>query len=295
MNKELRTYKDTMFRMLFKDKVNLLSLYNALNGTHHTDPDELEVVTLENAVYMNMKNDVAMVLDNTLSLYEHQSTLNSNMPLRSLFYVSKELQAWTRNEDLYSSSMIRIPAPVFVMFYNGTKVTEDVWEQRLSDMFLRQDAEANLELTVKCYNVRAGHNRKLLAACRTLGEYALYVERIRTYAKDNPLEEAVERAITECIDEGILADFLKKNRTEAMEVCLYEYDEEKHIKNERRLAFEEGLEQGEKRGLERGIETLILDNLEEGRTEETILCKLQKRFALDEKQAKFYFEKMKCI
>ena len=75
----VKQYKDTVFRLLFKEKDKLLELYNAVNNTHHTDPEELEVVTLENAVYMSMKNDVSCLLDMRIQLYEQQSTVNPNM------------------------------------------------------------------------------------------------------------------------------------------------------------------------------------------------------------------------
>lgn len=64
-------------------------------------------------------------------------------------------------------------------------------------------------------NINRGHNQKLLDACKTLKDYAEYTARVREYAKVMPLEAAVEQAITECIRENILADFLKKNRAEA--------------------------------------------------------------------------------
>ena len=87
-----RKYKDTVFRMLFTDRKNLLSLYNAVNGSSYEDPDALEIVTLENAIYMGMKNDLAFIVDTGLFLYEHQSTYNPNMPLRDLFYIAGEYQ-----------------------------------------------------------------------------------------------------------------------------------------------------------------------------------------------------------
>lgn len=114
-----RNYKDTVFRMLFNDKENLLSLYNAVNGTVYADVENLEITTLENAVYMNYKNDISFVFDFRLMVYEHQSTLNPNMPLRDLIYVTKVLQGRIRNENLYSKILVRIPAPKFVVFYNG--------------------------------------------------------------------------------------------------------------------------------------------------------------------------------
>ena len=103
-----RNYKDTVFRMLFSDKKNLLSLYNAVNSRDYTNPDDLEIVTLENAIYMGMKNDLAFIIDTNLYLYEHQSTYNPNMPLRDLFYISSEYQKMLDQKSLYSSSLQKI-------------------------------------------------------------------------------------------------------------------------------------------------------------------------------------------
>ena len=58
-----RRYKDTIFRMLFSDKKNLLELYNAVSGRNYDNADDLQIVTLENAVYMGMKNDLAFLLN----------------------------------------------------------------------------------------------------------------------------------------------------------------------------------------------------------------------------------------
>ena len=120
-----RDYKDTLFRLLFQDRDRLLSLYNAVNGTSYASSEELTVVTLENAVYMNMKNDVAFLVDFQLNLYEHQSTWNPNMPLRNLFYAAKEYQTLTRDQSLYAPQLVKIPTPNFVVFYNGDKEIGD--------------------------------------------------------------------------------------------------------------------------------------------------------------------------
>ena len=106
-----KKYKDTVFRMLFSDRKNLLSLYNAINGTGYADPEKLEIVTLENAIYMGMKNDLAFIIDTNLFLYEHQSTYNANMPLRDLFYIAGEYQKLVDHKSLYSSALQKIPAP----------------------------------------------------------------------------------------------------------------------------------------------------------------------------------------
>ena len=116
-----RKYKDTVFRMLFSDRKNLLSLYNAINETSYTDAAQLEIVTLENAIYMGMKNDLAFIINTNLFLYEHQSTYNPNMPLRDLFYISSEYQKMVDWKSLYTSTRLRIPTPNFIVFYNGTE------------------------------------------------------------------------------------------------------------------------------------------------------------------------------
>ena len=248
-----RNYRDSLFRMLFKDKENLLSLYNALNKTDYTDVEGLEITTLENAVYMNYKNDVSFMFDFELMLYEHQSTVNPNMPLRDLFYVADILQKRTYNKDLYSSSLIRIPSPRFVVFYNGTDHLPERQTLRLSDSYEKELENPELELTVTMYNINPGYNEEIMGACRTLKEYAMYVERVRNYAKQLPLAEAVKKAVDECIAEGILSEFLRKNRAEAIKVSIYEYDEELHLKT----LYEEGVEDGRKLGLEQGENRLV--------------------------------------
>ena len=243
-----RNYKDSLFHMLFNDKENLLSLYNALNKTDYTDVDMLEITTLENAVYMNYKNDVSFVFDFELMLYEHQSTVNPNMPLRDLFYVADILQRRTYDKDLYSSKLIRIPSPRFVVFYNGTEPRPERQTLKLSDAYEKKQENLELELTVTVYNINLGFNEEIKDSCRTLKEYAMYVERVRTYAKQMSLAEAVEKAVDECIAEGILSDFLKKNKAEAIKVSIYEYDEELHFKT----LYEEGVENGRKLEREQG-------------------------------------------
>ena len=266
-----RNFKDTIFRMLFKDKENLLSLYNALNGTDYTDVSGLEVTTLENAVYMNYKNDVSFVFEHELMLYEHQSTVNPNMPLRDLFYVTDILQKRTYNKDLYSSKLIPIPAPRFVVFYNGMDYQPERQTLKLSDAYEKWQENPELELTVTMYNINYGCNREIMDACRTLKEYAMYAERVRTYVKQMPLKEAVERAIEECIEEGILTDFLRENKAEAIKVSIYEYDEELHFKTLRDEGYESGYAEGHKAGLEQGeshLADLLQKIMDTGRSED---------------------------
>ena len=154
-----RKFKDTVFRMLFSDKENLLSLYNAINRSVYENPEDLEIVTLENAIYMGMKNDLAFIIDTNLFLYEHQSTYNPNMPLRDLLYISAEYQKIVDHKSLYSSVLQKIPAPYFIVFYNGTEKEEDRWENSLSEAYENLTGEPKLELKVITLNNCASHSR----------------------------------------------------------------------------------------------------------------------------------------
>ena len=242
-----RTYKDFVFRMLYSRKEELLSLYNALNGTDYQDPEQLEVTTLENAIYMNMKNDVSFLLDAEMMLYEHQSTWNPNMPLRDLIYITRLLEKYVNRESLYASTPVRIPAPHFVVFYNGSSdVSEDVI-LKLSDAFEERKGshlerkEPELELKVHFLNINQGYNEELMERCRTLREYSEFVARIRRYAAgETAIEEAVDRAVTECIAEGILADFLRSQRAEVVAVSIFEYNEEEELKKFGRAEYRSG-------------------------------------------------------
>ena len=256
-----RNYKDSIFRMLYLDENELLSLYNAVNGTNYTDVKNLEINTLQNAIYMNMKNDVSFLFNFQVNLYEHQSTVNPNMPLRDLIYVSKLLQNIVRDCDLYGSTLVKIPAPRFVVFYNGTEKQPERKVYKLSDAFTKKQDKPELELIVTVLNINAGNNAEILENCRTLREYMQYTDKVRAYASQMPIEEAVECAITECIKEGILAEFLMKNRAEAMEVSIFEYNEELHLANLRREGYEEGMEQGIQQGIQRGKALDILELL----------------------------------
>ena len=217
-----RKYKDTIFRWIFSILENLLSLYNAVTGKNYQNPEDLEIVTLENAIYMGMKNDLAFVLEMGLYLYEHQSTYNPNIPLRDLFYIASEYQDLVDEKSLYSSGIQKIPTPNFLVFYNGTdRDVPDRMELRLSDAFENPTQDPALELKVTMLNINAGHNEELMNNCHVLWEYAQYVARVRKYAAELPLNEAVELAITECISEGILAEFLQHNRAEVYKVSIW--------------------------------------------------------------------------
>ena len=247
-----RNYKDTVFRMLFSDRKNLLSLYNAVNQRDYKNPEDLEIVTLENAIYMGMKNDLAFIVDTNLYLYEHQSTYNPNMPLRDLFYICSKYQKLVDKKSLFSSTLQKIPAPNFIEFYNGSTVIADCTELRLSSAFEHLSGEPKLELVVTVLNVNEGHNADLMQHCSMLKEYSQYVARVRHYASDMPLNEAVKHAVDECIREGILAEFLTRNRNEVISMSIFEYDKELEEKKLRKAEYEYGFSEGEKSGIAKG-------------------------------------------
>jgi len=276
-----RDYKDTVFRMVYRQKEKLLELYNALNGTGYDNPDELEVYTLENAIYMNIKNDVSILLDSVLTLYEQQASVNPNMPLRDLMYVARQLEKYVRDKPVYSSKLIRLPVPKFVIFYNGTRRQPEKQILKLSDAYLKETAEPELELKVTMFNINPGYNRELMGRCQTLREYSAYVARVREHAKKLPLEAAVRCSVEECIKEGILTEFLQEQKSEVIAMSIFEYNEEIELKKIREAEYELGLEEG----MRQGVKALIETCRDFGCTREEILQRLMDLFGISAKEA----------
>ena len=262
-----RLYKSRLFVMIFEEKKKLLELYNAVSGKHYEDPELLEINTLDNAIYMSMKNDVSFLIDARLALYEHQSTYSPNLPLRFFLYLADLYSDMIRNVNLYSSKKVQLPTPHFVVFYNGERTQPDRKILKLSDLYSVVEKEYKLNLEVLMLNINSGHNPELMEACHTLWEYAEYTNRVRTYAKEMAVDKAVEQAVIECIQEGILKEFLEKNKAEAMKVSIYEYDEERHIRQEREEAWEEGREAV--------LQSLIRKKLEKGKSLREIADELE--------------------
>lgn len=249
--------------MLFKDKGRLLELYNAVSGRSYSDPGELEIVMLESAVYMGMRNDLSFLIDLNLNLFEHQSTVNPNMPLRFLQYVSAEYEKIISSDELHREKLVRIPTPHFVVFYNGLAPCEEETQLKLSDAFHTKEDKPELELWVQVLNINRGFNEDLKGQFRTLREYMEYVGKVRTYAKDMPLDAAVNRAVDECIRQGVLKEFLQQNRAEVTKMSIFEYDDEAVKRVLRKDAFEDGMEAGMETGKAIGHAEATLDLLEE--------------------------------
>ena len=160
-------YKDRLFRKIFgyeKYKGNLLSLYNALNGTKYTNPDDLEITTIDEAIWMGMKNDVSCIINCNMALYEHQSSYSPNMPLRGLMYFGKLYNKYVKvnKQNIYGSKLVKIPTPQYYVFYNGERDYPDRIELKLSDAFQKEGKEGDFQWTAIMLNINFGKNKKLV-------------------------------------------------------------------------------------------------------------------------------------
>ena len=263
-----RTYKDSLFCMTFREKKDLLSLYNALNGTSYENPEDLQINTLENALYITVKNDVSCMIGCSLNLYEHQSTYNPNMPLRGMIYFAQLYNEYAekRKLNLFSSTLQKIPTPKYVVFYNGMADEPDRQILKLSDAF--QTAGGCLECEAVMLNINYGHNQELMEKCRRLEEYAVFVATVRKYAvmENVSLTEAITRAMDECIASGILEDILVEQRSEVYMYILEAFDKEIY---ERDLKAE-GIAEGRIEGAYSKLREMVQKKLKKGQTPEEI-------------------------
>ena len=263
---ENRNHKDSLFIDLFcKDqksgKENFISLYNALHQTNlDLKTTTLEEVNIENILYMALSNDIAMLVDDRLIvLVEHQSTINENMPLRLLEYVSRIYEQLVPSEDRYEKKMITIPYPEFYVFYNGTEEYPVENELRLSDAIIlpedkyASDKKISLEILVKVININIDKENPILKQCRALQEYSTLIELIRENKRQNP-KAPLEKALSKAINDGILEEYLKRKSTEVRNMLIAEYSYETDIKVQRREAFRLGKEEGVNIGRVEGAE-----------------------------------------
>lgn len=206
-----RNYKDLVFRKIFHDKEKLLSLYNALNHSHYEDPELLHITTLENAVYLSLQNDLSFVVDFDLWFFEHQSTLNPNMPYRFLLYLASEYSKLNTDDLLYSNKLQMLDTPHFVVFYNGTDPLPEYSTLKLSSAYRNKEETPQLE-------------------------YAQFVAEVRKQAKVYPNRQAIVQAVDVCIKKDILKEFLLENKKEVIDMVFFEYDAEA----EKRVIYKDG-------------------------------------------------------
>ena len=230
-------HKDRVFKFLFGNPANkawTLTLYNAVNGSHYTNPDDITFNTIEDAVYLGMKNDVSFIIVDELNLWEHQSSYNPNMPMRFFLYAAKLYEKYIAGSNYYpySSMLQSAPCPKCICFYNGTANQPERAILKLSDAF---GGEGDIELRVTMLNINYGKNKALMEACAPLNEYAWLVDTIRRYQRElKDLEAAVDAALGEMPDEFMIKKFLLLNKAEVKGMFLTEYDQEKVLEQERR-------------------------------------------------------------
>ena len=257
-----RQYQDRLFKAIFEREEHkdwLLSLYNALNGSFYTDPSAIEINTIEGIIYVTMKNDISFLIDSQLNLYEQQSSYNPNMPLRGLMYFSQLYQKYIskQRKDIYSSALLKIPTPQFIVIYTGSTELDDVKELKLSDSFEVPDTSGRFEWTATVVNISKGHSLKLLEQCPPLRDYAVYVSRIKgNVAAGMTKEDAVNEAMEYSIEHNLLNGYFLEQKMEVLNMSLTEFDQEEYDRNR----FNDGKEAGIAIGIAEGERKNALQN-----------------------------------
>ena len=240
-------YKDRLFRAIFDDLEHrewLLSLYNAVNNSHYTNVEDLEVTTLDDVIYTKMKNDISFLLNSQMSLYEHQSSYSPNLPLRGFLYYADLLRLKYHDKKLYSTSRLNIATPNYVVFYNGPQDIGEKQILKLSDSFeipVKNEDEI-YEWTCTMLNINKGKNEKLMESCKALKDYLEYVSMVRgNLLSGEDLNTAVENALDEAVSRNFLNGYFEKYRARIKSMSLTEYDEEEAKKVYHDEGYMEGM------------------------------------------------------
>ena len=236
-------YKDSFFKLIFGDNPEYaLALYNAVNRSNYTDVENLKIVTLKDALFIGMKDDTAFIFHDVLSIFEHQSSYNPNMPLRGLGYFSDSYKeyiemAFDDKRAIYSSRLMHIPAPQYYVLYNGPRDIDD-HTLKLSDAY---DGTGDIEIKAHLININKEKNSDLLQLCEPLRAYSEVVFRVRRN-KARGLNDvaAVREAVNSCIEDGILVDILRRERARVENILISGISVEDFI-DLRQKEFEEDL------------------------------------------------------
>ena len=299
-----RNFKDTLFRKIFDNKKDLLSLYNALNDTEHTDENQIVINTIENAIYIGYKNDISFVIDSELNLYEHQSSVNKNMPIRGLIYLTELYKGYIERNGLriYNETPVKLPFPRYIVFYNGRDGEPERRVMPLSDSYMTNDSnkdqEPCLELKALLININYGCNKEIMNKCQKLMEYSQLIALIRKHydelvekytklgihkSKKEIFAEAVSLAIEEAIRNNILKEILRNNKAEVTNMLLTEFDEKDYIEGVKeeseRRGEQRGRAEGEKRGEQLTKIIQIIKKVKKAKTFPTIASELEEEEA----------------
>jgi hypothetical protein len=274
-----KKYKDSVFRNLFNDKEKLLELYNAIYETNYKDAQAITINTLEDVLYIGMKNDISFMIDDTLVLIEHQSTINENMPLRMGMYLFRIYEKITKS-DRFKKHSIEIPEPKFIVLYNGKEEYPEKATLKLSALFKKKNGRKKvIDLEVIVLNINKGYNHEIMRKCKTLADYTDFIAKVREYEEKHVLEEDIESAIKYCIDNNILKEYLEQNISEAKNMLMGEFNLDEYKEVVREEAIEEGMKKGIEKGIEKGIakgQNYVLKLMEQGLSSEEIKKKIKK-------------------
>ena len=242
--KENREIKNSVFVDLFYEdesaEANEIALFNAIHDEPLPEGTKIRKFRVDNTIYMNFQNDISFDAGGKVIVFgEHQSTVNENMPLRSLLYIGRAYERLVPPRSRYKKKIVFLPTPEFYTFYNGKEKWEKEKELRLSDAYIVKDGEPSLELKVKVINIRPEEHHEILEKCQVLKEYSQFMEIVQNYQISGE-EEPYKKAIKECIEKGILADYLMRKGSEVVNMLLDEYDYETDIEVQREEAREEG-------------------------------------------------------
>jgi hypothetical protein len=261
-----REYKDSVFSLLFSDPDTLRELYGALEGVTLPPDIPITINTLEDAIYKALLNDISFTIgDKLVVLVEHQSTINPNMPLRLLLYIARLYEKITGSDDLYRTSEVSIPRPEFIVLYNGTAPCPDVQTLKLSGAFRDKTAVPALELSIRVYNINAGHNTEMIRKSEKLTGYSLFIAKAREFeAESGDRERGMKQALGYCMDHGILKDFLGKHGSEVINMLITEWNWDTALEVSREDGKKEGIKEGKKEGMKEGKKEGIKEGKKEG-------------------------------
>ena len=272
-----REYKSDVFSMLLEDRARALDVYNAMAGTAYTDPEIIEIHTLESGVSLTVHNDASFVvsMDSVLNIYEHQSTYNPNMPLRELIYFVTIIKKLVENRYLLSHKLVKIPTPKFAVFYNGDKNRPEREVLKLSDAYENQSDEPQLELICTVYNINPGNNEDLKKRSQTLREYMIFVGYVnenlaKAKKSGKDYETAIRDAVNRCIAEDILKEFLLERGEDVQKIMMFDLSYEKQMENAKREWYKEGRTEGYRR-----LVTSIIKKFQKNKSLEQIADELE--------------------
>jgi predicted transposase YdaD len=247
-----RNHKSSIFAGYFSDAKKLIELYNAIEGTDYPEDTQVEINTLEDALFRNKINDISFMLDDKLIvLIEQQSSINENMPLRLLMYIGRIYEKIIDPKSIYARTLIKIPKPEFIVLYNGIDSFPEQRTLKLSDAFKDVFTKELLELSVTVYNVNSGCNVDILARCTPLNDYTTFIARIReNEAKGMFIDDAIVESIHYCIANGIMANYLKDHSSEVRNMLFTEYN----LEDDKQVSYEEGMTAGMQQGMKQGMQ-----------------------------------------